>query len=48
MDSFAKRFKIDCSPIAAKEQMLVKGKTRITVITPCLLRVEKQADGKIL
>lgn len=46
MDSFAKRFKIDCSPVADKEQVYVNGATRLTVITPCLLRVEKQAEGK--
>ncbi len=46
MDSFAKRFKIDCSPVAKKNQVYVNGSTRLTVITPCMLRVEKQADGK--
>ncbi len=46
MDSFAKRFKIECSPVALKEQTIIRNRTRITVITPCLLRVENQADGK--
>ena len=46
MDSFAKRFRIECSPAAAKEQTLVYKNTRFTVITPCLLRVENQAEGK--
>ena len=46
MDSFAKRFKIDCSPIANKKQVYVNGGTRLTVITPCLLRVEVQPEGK--
>ena len=46
MDTFAKRFKIDCSPVAAKNQVYVNGGTRLTVITPCMLRVEKQKDGK--
>ncbi len=40
MEQFAKRFKIDCSPIANKNQIIVNGATRLTVITPCLLRVE--------
>ena len=40
MEQFAKRFKIDCSPIADKNQIIVNGATRLTVITPCLLRVE--------
>ncbi|MBR2869727.1 MAG: DUF5110 domain-containing protein [Clostridia bacterium] len=46
MDSYAKRFSIDCSPVADKKQIYVNGATRLTVITPCMLRVEKQADGK--
>ena len=46
MDTFAKRFKIDCSPVADKKQIYVNGGTRLTVITPCMLRVEKQAQGK--
>ncbi len=46
MDTFAKRFKIDCSPVADKSQIYVNGGTRLTVITPSMLRVEKQAGGK--
>lgn len=46
MEQFAKRFKIDCSPIANKNQIVVNGATRLTVITPCLLRIEVQKDGK--
>ncbi len=46
MDSYAKRFKIDCSPVADKKQIYVNGATRLTVITPFMLRVEKQKDGK--
>ena len=46
MEQFAKRFKIDCSPIANKNQVIVNGATRLTVITPCLLRVEVQKAGK--
>ncbi len=46
MDSFAKRFKFDCSPVAPAKQTIVRGGTRLTVITPCLLRVEVQSEGK--
>ena len=46
MDTYAKRFKIDCSPVAKTEQTIVRGNTRLTVITPCLLRVENQKNGK--
>ncbi len=46
MDNFARRFKIECSPVANKNQTIVKGNTRLTVITPCLLRVEVQSEGK--
>ncbi len=46
MDSYAKRFKIDCSPVAAEGQSHIFGNTRFTVITPCLLRVEVQSKGK--
>ncbi len=42
MEQFEKRFKIDCSPVADKKQVYVNGATRLTVITPCLLRVETQ------
>ena len=45
MDTYAKRFKIDCSPVAKAEQTIVRGNTRLTVITPCLLRVENQKNG---
>ena len=45
MDSYSKRFKIDCSPVAPEENVAVFGATRFTVITPCLLRVEYQAKG---
>ncbi|MBQ2903227.1 MAG: DUF5110 domain-containing protein [Clostridia bacterium] len=46
MDNFSKRFRIDCSPVAPEKQTITKGKTRLTVIAPCLLRVETQKDGK--
>ena len=45
MDNFAKRFKIDCSPVAKSESIIVRGNTRFTVLTPCLLRVENQRNG---
>ncbi|MBQ6864827.1 MAG: DUF5110 domain-containing protein [Clostridia bacterium] len=44
MDTFAKRFQIECSPLAPAEQVLVYGNTRFTVLTDCLLRVEKQDE----
>ena len=46
MEQFAKRFKIDCSPVAKNSQVIVRGGTRLTVITPCLLRVEYEKNGK--
>ncbi len=46
MEQFAKRFKIDCSPVAIEKQTVVRDGTRLTVIAPCLLRVENQAEGK--
>lgn len=45
MEQFAKRFKFDCSPVARENQVIVHKNTRITVITPALLRVEVQKDG---
>ncbi len=44
--NFSQRFKIDASPIADKSQISIFNKTRFTVITPYLLRVENQKDGK--
>ena len=46
MEQFAKRFKIDCSPVAKESHTIVRKNTRFTVITPCLLRVEVQSKGK--
>ncbi len=46
MEKFEKRFKIDCSPVADKKQTLTYKNVRLTVITPCLLRVEVQSDGE--
>ena len=46
MRNFSQRFKIDCTPVADKNQTLTYKNVRFTVITPCLLRVEVQKDGK--
>lgn len=46
MKTFEQRFKIDCAPVADKKQTLVYKTVRLSVITPCLLRVEVQNDGK--
>ncbi len=46
MKTFEQRFKIDCSPVADKNQTFVYKNIRLTVITPCLLRVEVQNEGK--
>lgn len=46
MDNFSKRFKIDCSPECYMTRAFVRGHTRFTVLTPCLLRVESQIMGK--
>ncbi len=43
---FSQRFKINSSPLACNEQILQFKTTRITLITPCLVRVENQKDGK--
>ena len=46
MSDFFDRFKLDCSPVAHSTHTIVRGSVRITVITPCLLRVEEQSKGK--
>ena len=46
MSNFSQRFKIDCTPVADKNQTLTYKNVRFTVITPCLLRVEVQKNGK--
>ena len=46
MDTCAKRFSIDCSPVAPEKNVIIKKNVRFTVITPCLLRVEAQREGK--
>ncbi len=45
MDNFAKRFRIECSPLAHESNVILRGNTRFTVLTPCLLRVENQRNG---
>lgn len=45
MGNFEKRFKIDCSPKAPDCQTVVRRGTRLTVITPCLLRAEYEKNG---
>ena len=46
MDKFFDRFKIDCSPVAHSTHTIVRKNTRFTVITPCLLRIERVSKGK--
>ncbi|MBO5858852.1 MAG: alpha-xylosidase, partial [Clostridia bacterium] len=46
MSNFSQRFKIDCSPVAPKKQVIVRDSVRLTVIAPCLLRTEVQKNGK--
>lgn len=46
MEQFFDRFKIDCSPVAHKSHSLVRDGVRLTVLTPCLLRVETQSKNK--
>ncbi len=46
MEKFEKRFKINCLPVAHKKQTLTYKSVRFTVITPCLLRVEVQNEGR--
>ena len=46
MDKFFDRFKIDCSPVAHATHTIVRKNTRFTVITPCLLRIERVSKGK--
>ena len=46
MEQFFDRFKIDCSPVAHKSHTLIRDGVRLTVLTPCLLRVETQSKSK--
>ena len=46
MDNFAKRFKIEASPVAPEGQVIIRKNVRFTLITPCLLRVEREAKGR--
>lgn len=45
MDRFYDRFKPECSPKAHASHTIVRKNVRITVLTPCLLRVETQSKG---
>ena len=45
MEQFFDRFKIDCSPVAHKSHTIVRDGVRLTVLTPCLLRVETQSKN---
>ena len=46
MERFYDRFKPECSPVAPESHTIVRKNVRITVLTPCLLRVETQSKGK--
>ena len=46
MERFYDRFKPDCSPVALASHTIVRKNVRISVLTPCLLRVETQSKGK--
>ena len=46
MERFYDRFKPDCSPVAPESHTIVRKNVRITVLTPCLVRVETQSKGK--
>ncbi len=46
MERFYDRFKPDCSPVSHKSHTIVREDVRITVLTPCLLRVETQNQAK--
>lgn len=45
MSDYFDLFKIKCSPVAKKENTVVMGDTRLTVLTPCLVRVEVSKGG---
>lgn len=45
MEKFFDRFTPKCSPIADSTHTIVRSGVRITVLTPCLLRVEQQSKG---
>ncbi len=46
MERYFDKFKIETSPKAPESHIIVNGSTRITVITPCMVRVEETKDGK--
>lgn len=45
MSNYFDAFKINCSPKAKEKQTVVSGNTRITVLTPSLVRVENSKNG---
>ncbi len=46
MERFFDRFKPDCSPVSLPSHTITRKNVRFTVLTPCLLRVEVQGNGK--
>lgn len=46
MSDYFDSFKIKCSPVAKAESTVVYADTRLTVLTPCLLRVEVSEKGE--
>ena len=45
MERYFDKFKIKTSPKAKESHVIVNGNTRITVLTPCLVRVEETQNG---
>lgn len=45
MSNYFDAFKIKCSPKANEENIIVSGNTRITILTPYLVRVENSKNG---
>lgn len=45
MSDYFDAFKIKCSPVAKEKCTVVSGNTRITVLTPSLVRVENTSNG---
>lgn len=46
MERYFDKFKIKTSPKAKESHVIVNGSTRITVLTPCMVRVEETKNGK--
>ncbi len=45
MERYFDKFKIETSPKAPESHIIVNGTTRITVITPCMVRIEETRNG---